>query len=183
MGIKERTDANADTERAKMLNQHFSYLKEKGLFELSDKQSSFIKGLKEKHPEYKNVNDASLYSKLLLADDAVREKYGNIGEKSFIRRLYEMPLSIAQSGGEAINRSRDLYNSVMKPFNEEIKAEKDPLKKKILQDSKPTIFAGGSAVLSGAFEVPLSMAGSVINLFSNTQANEILQATNNTEVL
>lgn len=57
--IAKRIDDKS--ERTIQLRQHFDYLKEKGELMLNDKQSDYIKRVKEKYPDYKTVPDAILY--------------------------------------------------------------------------------------------------------------------------
>lgn len=79
-------------ERVKQLREHFDYLKNNNELFLNDKQTDYIKRFKEKYPDYSNAPDAILYWKILLADPKVQEKYGNIGEKSFLKRLGDATL-------------------------------------------------------------------------------------------
>lgn len=96
-------------ERVKQLREHFDYLKNNNELFLNDKQTDYIKRFKEKYPDYSNAPDAILYWKILLADPKVQEKYGNIGEKTFLQNALELPYKIGKAGEEAINRWADLY--------------------------------------------------------------------------
>lgn len=85
--INERIDN--ESERTKLLRQHFDYLQEKGELMLNNKQSEYIKRVKQQYPDYKTVPDAILYGKMILADEKLMEKYGNIGDKSALRRFQD----------------------------------------------------------------------------------------------
>lgn len=74
--INEKIDNNS--QRVKDLRQHFESLKQKGEYELNEKQSDYIKRFKTKNPDYKNVPDVILYSKIILADPKRMDEYGNV---------------------------------------------------------------------------------------------------------
>lgn len=85
MKLNQRIDSNS--ERTKQLREHFDYLKNNNELFLNDKQTDYIKRFKIKYPDYQNVPDAILYGKVILTDPKTMDKYGNIGEKTFMQRL------------------------------------------------------------------------------------------------
>ena len=56
--------------------------------QLDTKQSAYIKRFKEKFPEYQAVPDAILYGKIILADPKTYDKYGNIGKKTALDKVW-----------------------------------------------------------------------------------------------
>lgn len=83
-GLNKRI--NPEDQRVKELRQHFDYLKQNNELQLNQEQTDYTRRFKAKYPDYENVPDVILYGKVMLADPKVQEKYGNIGEKTFLQR-------------------------------------------------------------------------------------------------
>jgi hypothetical protein len=98
-----------DIKRTKDLRSHFAYLQDKGELFLNDKQTDYIKRVKEKYPDYENVPDTTLYGKMILADEKLMEKYGNIGEKTFMQRLGTATIWSITDTADAIREWVDAY--------------------------------------------------------------------------
>lgn len=112
-----RTKIVEDSPRVQQLRQHFRTLEQKGEFQLNDKQTEYIRKFKAKYPDYANVPDVSLYSKIILAEPKAQEQYGNIGEKSFLSRIAWLPLAIAKTGSDAIMEAQDVFQERQKTLN------------------------------------------------------------------
>jgi hypothetical protein len=88
-------------------------LKDKGELMLNDKQSDYIKKWKSKNPEYKSIPDTTLYAKIITKFPDAQEKYGNIGDKSALRRFAEFPLNIAKTTADTILDTAYTYKDRM----------------------------------------------------------------------
>jgi hypothetical protein len=91
--------------RVQQLEQHIKSLKEKWELKLNAKQSEYIKRYKQKLPEYASIPDAILYGRIIIKYPEAMEKYGNIGERSFLNRVVNLPLDIAKAGAEWVNEA------------------------------------------------------------------------------
>lgn len=73
--------------RIQKLEQHFKTLKQKGGLQLNQKQTEYVQRYKKNLPQYANVPDALLFGRIIMKYPEAQEKYGNIGDKSLLKRI------------------------------------------------------------------------------------------------
>jgi hypothetical protein len=108
LSFKTKIDETAP--RVQQLRQHFRTLEQKWEFQLNDKQTEYIRKFKAKYPDYANVPDVSLYSKIILAEPKAMEQYGNIGNKTLLQRVAQLPAELGKTGGNAIMEAQDNFS-------------------------------------------------------------------------
>lgn len=98
------------------LKRHFDYLQERGELALNDKQSDYIKRFKTKFPSYETMSDPILYGKVILENPKTMEKYGNIGDKSAIKRFRDLTVGSVVDIWEAVMEGIDDYQDYQNAY-------------------------------------------------------------------
>ncbi len=139
--------------RIQKLEQHFKTLKQKGGLQLNQKQTEYVQRYKKNLPQYANVPDALLFGRIIMKYPEAQEKYGNIGEKSLLKRIVWLPLDIAKTGSDAIMEAQNVFDERQQTLNK----DGNPWITSLLASA-----AAGRALWGGV----LWMAGDVINVAS-----------------